>query len=50
MVVHCIKCGVVGLTKSKLKDLDHEYCGFQWWMQFGIDKNISSGKTIAVDY
>jgi len=42
MAIHCIKCGVVGLTSSKLADLDHEFNGFQWWMQFGLDKDILS--------
>ncbi len=42
MVVHCIKCGVIGLTSQKRADLDYEFEGFQWWMQFGIDKGILS--------
>ncbi|MBS3107370.1 transposase [Candidatus Woesearchaeota archaeon] len=50
MVIHCIKCGIVGLTSSKLRDLDHEYNGFQWWMQFGIDKNILSQHKRAKGY
>ncbi|MBI2671140.1 hypothetical protein HYX18_04160, partial [Candidatus Woesearchaeota archaeon] len=37
-----INAGVLNLTKSKLEDLDHEYNGFQWWMQFNIDKDILS--------
>lgn len=40
--MHCIKCGVVALTTAKQEALDHEYHGFQWWMQFGIDKDILS--------
>ena len=42
MAIHCIKCGILNLTTSKLEDLDHEFHGFQWWMQFGIDKDILS--------
>ena len=42
MVVHCIKCGIIGLTKTKREALDWEYEGFQWWMQFGIDPGILS--------
>ncbi len=42
MVVFCIKCGILNLTSKKLDDLNHEYNGFQWWMQFGIDKGILS--------
>ena len=37
-----IKAGVLNLTNSKQQDLDHEYNGFQWWMIFGIDKDILS--------
>ena len=37
-----INAGVLKLTKSKQEALDHEYNGFQWWMQFGIDKGILS--------
>jgi len=37
-----IKAGVLNLTSSKKEALDHEYEGFQWWMQFGIDKDILS--------
>jgi len=50
MVIHCIKCGVVDLTSTKIEDLDHEYNGFQWWMQFGIDKNILSQHKRAKGY
>ncbi|MFH1971846.1 MAG: hypothetical protein ABIJ18_00025 [archaeon] len=42
MVIHCVKCGILILTDSKKRDLDHEYNGFQWWMQFGVDNNILS--------
>jgi len=42
MAIHCITCGIVNLTLSKLFDLNHEFEGFQWWMQFGIDKDILS--------
>ncbi len=42
LVTKVIKAGVLKLTKSKLEALDHEYNGFQWWMQFGIDKDILS--------
>ena len=42
VVVFCVKCGVIGLTQSKLGCLDHEFEGFQWWMQFGIDRDILS--------
>ena len=50
MSIQCIKAGVVHLTNSKLKDLDHEYHGFQWWMQFGIDKDILSQHKRAKGY
>src|SRR3989344_3471419 len=50
MVVHCIKCGVVGLTCRKRADLDHEFEGFQWWMQFGINKGILSQHMRAKGY
>ncbi|HLC55761.1 MAG TPA: transposase [Candidatus Nanoarchaeia archaeon] len=42
IVTEVIKTGILKLTKSKQEALDHEYNGFQWWMQFGIDKNILS--------
>lgn len=50
MVVYCIKCGVLDLTCSKRRDLDHEFFGFQWWMQFGIDKGILSQHKRAKGY
>src|SRR3989339_770476 len=50
MVVHYVKCGVVGLTVSKLSALDHEFDGFQWWMMFGIDKGILSQHKRAKGY
>lgn len=50
MVVHCVKCGILDLTGSKLSALDHEYEGFQWWMQFGIDKDILSQHKRAKGY
>ena len=50
MVIHCVKAGIVGLTSSKLSDLDHEFNGFQWWMQFGIDKDILSQHKRAKGY
>ena len=50
MVIHCIKAGIVNLTVSKVKCLDHEYEGFQWWMQFGIDKDILSQHKRAKGY
>lgn len=37
-----INAGILNLTKTKLGALDHEYNGFQWWMQFNIDKDILS--------
>jgi putative transposase len=42
MVIHCIKASVLDLTLAKKSVLDHEFNGFQWWMQFGIDKGILS--------
>ncbi len=42
MVIHCIRCVVLNLTKYKQEALDNEYSGFQWWMQFGIDIGILS--------
>jgi len=42
MVIHCIKSRVLGLTNIKQEDLDFEYNGFQWWMQFGLDLGILS--------
>ena len=50
MVVFCVKCGVLDLTFSKLQDLDHEFFGFQWWMQFGVDKDILSQHKRAKGY
>ena len=50
MVIHCIKCGILDLTNSKIKDLDHEFHGFKWWMQFGIDKDILSQHKRAKGY
>ncbi len=50
MALFCIKCGVVGLTSIKKADLDHEYNGFQWWMQFGIDRDILSQHKRAKGY
>ena len=50
MVVHCVKCGVVGLTCRKRADLDHEFEGFQWWMQFGINRGILSQHMRAKGY
>ena len=47
MVIHCIKAGILNLTKKKLEALRHEYEGFQWWMQFGIDKGIYSSYKAA---
>lgn len=46
----CIKCRILGLTKKKLQDLDHEYNGFQWWMIFGVDKEILSQHKRAKGY
>jgi putative transposase len=42
MVKLSVKCRVLDITEKKKSDLDHEYEGFQWWMQFGIDKDILS--------
>ncbi len=37
-----VKAGVISLTNIKRAALDHEYGGFQWWMQFGVDMDILS--------
>ncbi|MBI4441465.1 hypothetical protein HY639_04815 [Candidatus Woesearchaeota archaeon] len=50
MVVHCIKAGILNLTKIKKQALDHEYEGFQWWMIFGVDKDILSQHKRAKGY
>ena len=50
MAIRNIKCGIVGLTSSKLSDLDHEFHGFQWWMQFGLDTDILSQHKRAKGY
>lgn len=50
MVVCCVKCGVVGLTCRKRADLDHEFEGFQWWMQFGVNIGILSQHMRAKGY
>ncbi len=42
MAITCIKCSIPNLTNIKKEMLDFEYNGFQWWMQFGIDKGILS--------
>ena len=42
IVTKVIKAGVLNLTKSKKHALDHEYNGFQYWMLFGVDKDILS--------
>ncbi len=42
LVTRVIKAGILKLTKSKQEAIDHEYNGFQWWMQFSIDKDILS--------
>jgi hypothetical protein len=42
LVTRIINAGVLKLTKSKQEHLDHEYNGFQWWMQFNVDKDILS--------
>src|SRR3989344_9482462 len=46
-VTKLIKAGILNLTKSKKEALDHEYNGFQWWMQFNIDKDILSQHKMA---
>ena len=50
MVNKCIKAGVLNLTKAKRECLDHEFDGFQWWMQFGVDKGILSQHKRAKGY
>ena len=42
LATRVINAGILNLTKSKKEALDHEYDGFQWWMQFNIDKDILS--------
>ncbi|HLC55745.1 MAG TPA: hypothetical protein VJJ23_00735 [Candidatus Nanoarchaeia archaeon] len=42
IITKVIKAGILNLTRSKQEALNHEYNGFQWWLQFGIDKDILS--------
>ena len=48
--MHCVKCGIPGLTNAKLGALDWEYGGFQWWMQFGVDPGILAQHKSAKGY